>query len=152
MPHRLDPPYRFVVDECLGISIVPDALKAVLEEGERVMSFASICDRATKDEAWLRRAGVKGFVTITKDARFRHRPNELRALREANTAIFVIASGPGALMGAQLARAMPTMRRVLRGHDAPLIGRVLDTGDINVLVSAGKDVRKTVKLPVGSRR
>jgi hypothetical protein len=152
MPHRLQSPYRFVVDECLGINIVPDAIAAALQQDEELVPFSSVCARSTKDEIWLPRAGTKGLVAITKDSHFWHRPNEKRALIEANTAIFVIASAPGPTMAEQLVRALPTMRRVLRGHSAPLIGRVLDTGYINILVSAGDDVRKTVKLPAGARR
>jgi len=149
MPRRLDPPYRFLIDECLGLRDVPNAMTAALDAGESVIPFQEMFARSTADEVWLRKAGAAGLVIITKDDRLRFRPNERAALIDANTAVFTVASGTGSSMAATLVQGLPTMRRVLRGQKPPLVGRVLNNGSIALHIVDGVDARKTVKRPVG---
>lgn len=147
MPRRLEPPYRFLIDECLGLNDVPNAMNDVLEQGERLFRLQDLFERGTEDEKWLRRAGAQGLVVITKDGRLRYRPNERAALIEANTAVFTVTSGPGKLMGATLSSGLPTMRRVLRGQKTPLVGHVLPGGRISLSIVNGASCSKIVKRP-----
>ena len=149
MPRRLEPPYRFLVDECLGMHIVPDALESALIDGEAVIRFTDILERGAKDEVWLRKAGSAGYVIITKDGRIRFRPNERAALIESGAVAFAVGNAPGSAMAEKLVRAMPTIRRVLRGQKPPLFGTVLDDGSVSLSILDGEATHKVVKRPVG---
>lgn len=148
MPRRLEPPYRFLIDECLGLNDVPNAMIEALEEGEEVVRLQDVFERGTEDEKWLRKAGAEGFIVVTKDGRLRYRPNERAALIEANTAVFTVTSGPGKVMGATLSGGLPTMRRVLRGQKTPLVGHVLPDGRISLSIVDGDACSKIVKRPL----
>ena len=149
MLRRIAPPYRFLIDECLGENIVPQAVTEALEPGEQVIRFGDSDEfkRGTKDEIWLRKAGAAGLVIVTKDDRMRFRPNERLSLIEANAAVFAVSSATGPKMAEQLVRAMPTMRRVLRGQKPPFVGKVLDAGHIALALLGGDEVRKIIKRP-----
>jgi hypothetical protein len=57
--HRLLEPFVFFVDECLGRHIVPDALRAAVDEGERVELRAQGNARSRLDaRGRCRRVGV----------------------------------------------------------------------------------------------
>ena len=147
MRRRIASPYRFLIDECLGLNDVPNAMIEGLEQGEEVIRLQERFDRGTEDEKWLRKAGSEGLVIITKDGRLRYRPNERAALIEANTAVFTVTSGPGIVMGATLRFGLPTMRRALRGQRTPLVGHVLPDGRISLSIVAGDACSKLVKRP-----
>jgi hypothetical protein len=148
MPLRLAEPYRFLVDECLGLHDVPNALIEGLEPGEEVIRFQERFARGTEDEKWLPKAGAAGLVIVTKDGRLRYRPNERAALIEANTGVFTVTSGPGKVMGATLKLGLPTMRRVLRGQKTPFVGHVLPDGRVSLSIVNGDACSKIIKRPL----
>ncbi len=147
MPRRLEPPYRYLLDECMGMHTVPDALRPSLLEGETLLRFPDVFSRGVKDEVWLRKA--TDYVIITKDDKLRYRPNERGALIEAGVVVFIVASASALVMAERLVHAMPTIRRVLRGQKPPLVGRVLENGAIALSILDGKPAQKTVKRPIG---
>ncbi len=68
MPRKLQPPFQYFIDECLGRS-VRDAVESALESGEQVHSLADHFDRGTKDEVWLQSVGKRGWVVLTMDGK-----------------------------------------------------------------------------------
>ena len=66
---RLAEPYTFFVDRSLGSGLVPDALR---QENERVVVHdEQFGDQDTPDVVWLKEAGARRWVVLTKDARIR---------------------------------------------------------------------------------
>lgn len=45
----------------------------------------------TEDQTWLREAGKQGWMVISHDKNIRHRPSEIRALRESGCGCFILA-------------------------------------------------------------
>jgi hypothetical protein len=134
---RLREPFVYFVDECLGRHVVPDALRAVVEEGERVQMLP----QGTADLDWIPLAHRGGWVCLTKDRALRRRPNELAALLAAELAVFVVGEARGEAQAARIVLALPTIRRALRSRDAPLIARVEDDGGIAIMFENGKPMR-----------
>jgi hypothetical protein len=132
--HRLPEPFVFFVDECLGRHIVPDALRAAMDEGERVELRA----QGTQDLDWIPAADAGGWACFTKDHELRRRPNELTALLRSTFAVFLLGEASGREHAARVVRALPVVRRVLRSRDVPLIARIEADGAIVVLYEAGR--------------
>lgn len=131
---RLREPFVYFVDECLGRHIVPDALRNSLADGERV----EMLPQGTTDLKWIPLAHRGGWVCLTKDRALRRRPNELAALLSAELAVFVVGEARGEVQAARIVLALPTIRRVLRSRDVPLIARVEDDGGVTVMYDGGK--------------
>jgi hypothetical protein len=58
---RLEEPFVFFVDRCLGRQIVPDALKAALEPSERVEIHDDHFAQDARDVQWLKSVGERGW-------------------------------------------------------------------------------------------
>jgi NADPH-dependent ferric siderophore reductase len=132
--HRLREPFVFFVDECLGRHVVPTALLAAVDEGERVQVLA----QGTKDLDWIPRAHREGWVCLTKDRALKHRPNELAALLAAEFAVFLVGEARGEAQAARIVLALPTIRRALRSRDVPLIARIDDDGGVTLLYEGAR--------------
>ena len=140
---RLAEPYTFFVDRSLGSGLVPDALR---QENERVVVHdEQFGDQDTADVVWLKEAGARRWVVLTKDARIRTNVLERSALLSANVAAFML--GRGDLRGAEMARAfvraLPRMKTVLRRWELPLIAAVSMEGGVVVLYADGKRLVKS---------
>jgi hypothetical protein len=100
---------EFFVDRSLGKSIV-EGLRAA---GLTVLSMADVYgeERAQRlpDEIWLRDAGDKGWVVLTKDDAIRRRPAERDAMIEAAVRVFCLTT-------AQLRGTEHTERFVTNRH------------------------------------
>jgi hypothetical protein len=100
---------EFFVDRSLGKSIV-EGLRAA---GLTVLSMADVYgeERAQRlpDEVWLRDAGEKGWVVLTKDDAIRRRPAERDAMIAAAVRVFCLTT-------AQLRGAEQTERFVANRH------------------------------------
>jgi hypothetical protein len=149
MPRKLQPPFQYFIDECLGRG-VRDAVTRALESGERVHSLADHFEMGTKDEVWLQAVGKLGWIVVTMDGKLRYRPNERAALLAANVAAFMVKTAKGDVMADRVRRAMPQIRTALRGSKAPLVGTIVDSGAIKLLIVGGMDAKKTIK-PHGSK-
>ncbi|MBL8754892.1 MAG: hypothetical protein JNK15_16425 [Planctomycetes bacterium] len=89
MARPLPDPVLFL-DECLGTTDVPTALRA---QGVRVELLHEHFDTATQDPEWLASVGSRGWVVLTKDQRIRRRRVEIQALLSARVAAFVPPAG-----------------------------------------------------------
>jgi PIN domain-containing protein len=106
-------PLEFFIDRSLGKSIA-DGLR---ELGWTVHTMASVYGedvaQQLPDDAWLRDAGARGWVVLTKDDAIRRRPSERDALIEAGVRVFCLTAtqlrGPE-----QLARFAQNSHRIVR--------------------------------------
>jgi hypothetical protein len=113
MRSRREPDLEFFIDRSLGRSIA-DGLRSC---GLTVHTMASVYgeERAQRlpDRVWLRDAGTKGWIVLTKDDAIRRRPTELEALIEAGVRVFCLTNAQ--LRGAeQTARFVENRHRIVR--------------------------------------
>ena len=111
------------LDECLGSTDVPDALRS---RGIRVELLRDHFDLATRDTDWLAEVGRRGWVVLTKDQRIRRRRVEFNALLAANVAAFVLTSGnlTGAATGHAFVQAWPKIQKHVRDFSLPFVAAV----------------------------
>lgn len=131
MARPLPEPVLFL-DECLGRTDVPDALRA---KGICVELLHEHFDLATPDTAWLTEVGRRGWVVLTKDERIRRRRIEMDALLAANVAAFVLTSGnlTGAGMALAFASAWPRIQKTVRDYASPFVAAVDAGGHVRLL-------------------
>jgi predicted nuclease of predicted toxin-antitoxin system len=115
----------FFVDRSLGTG-VRDALSAA---GASVVHLDDEHADDTTDEDWLRDAGEKRYVVITKDKRIRKNVAERAALLAANVRAFFLTSGnmTGADMAKTFVAHLSLMTRIAREVPAPFIATVSRT-------------------------
>lgn len=118
MGRRTEQPPEFFVDRSLGKSIV-EALRVT---GLTVHSMADVYgeERAQRlrDEVWLRDAGRKDWIVLTKDDAIRRRPAERDALTDAAVKAFCLTTAQ--LRGAeQIERFVHNRHRILRQARKP---------------------------------
>jgi hypothetical protein len=129
MARRTEQQPEFFVDRSLGKSIV-EALRAT---GLTVHSMADVYGekRAQRlaDEVWLRDAGKKDWIVLTKDDAIRRRPAERDALTDA--AVRTLCLTTAQLRGAeQIERFLHNRHRILRQarRPGPYIYGVYESG------------------------
>jgi hypothetical protein len=113
MTRGAEQPPEFFVDRSLGKSVV----KALRAKGLIVHSMADVYgeERAQRlnDEVWLRDAGERDWVVLTKDDAIRRRPAERDALTEAAVRVFCLTTAQ--LRSAQqIERFIENRHRILR--------------------------------------
>jgi PIN like domain len=113
MARKTEQSPEFFVDRSLGKSIV-EGLRAA---GLTVLSMADVYgeERAQllPDEVWLRDAGEKGWVVLTKDDAIRRRPAERDAMIAAAVRVFCLTTAQ--LRGTeQTERFIASRHRILR--------------------------------------
>ncbi len=113
----------FFTDANLGRRIVPDALRVA---GEKVMVHDECFPVGSEDPVWLRRAGEKGWIVLTKDSRIRYRSNEIQALLTSGTRSFVLVSRnlPGLEMAKIFVNALPGIKKMCQEQPAPFIAHI----------------------------
>jgi hypothetical protein len=79
-------------DRSLGHRKVPERLRQVHPV---VIAHDDLFPQDTDDQVWLKIAGERGWVVLTRDDRIRYRPAEQRALIEAGTAVFCLNPSKG---------------------------------------------------------
>jgi hypothetical protein len=62
-------PFTFLLDRCLGTVAVPNALRPVLADGERLIVLDDHFAQDAKDAEWIRDVGRRRWVIITKTGR-----------------------------------------------------------------------------------
>jgi hypothetical protein len=119
----------FFVDASLGGKLVPDALRGA---GVRVETHDDHFPQGTPDDVWLRAAGARGWVVLTRDDRIRYRPRERAALIEAGVRAFVLVgkNQRGAETAALLVKALPALGRYLAGHPGPFVAGIGRAGRV----------------------
>jgi hypothetical protein len=118
MSRKPEQPPEFFVDRSLGKSIA-DGLRTC---GLTVHTMASVYGerqaQALPDEVWLRDAGRKDWIVLTKDDAIRRRPAERDALTQAGVRVFCLTSAQ--LRGAeQTERFVKNRHRILRQANKP---------------------------------
>lgn len=106
-------PPEFYVDRSLGQVGIPHVLRelGLVVHTEREI-FGEV-PAGVADEEWLERAGVEGWIVLTKDTRIRYRSAELEQLVLHRVKAFVMASGSLSLQEQSL-RIVRTVHRILQ--------------------------------------
>jgi predicted nuclease of predicted toxin-antitoxin system len=127
-------PFVFFTDANLGRRIVPDALRAA---GEQVRVHDEEFGQGTADTVWLDRAGLEGWIVLTKDSKIRYRSNETEVLVAAKVRAFVLVSSnlPGPEMAAVFVKALRSMKRLCAKQSAPFVAHVYRSGDVVLKLS-----------------
>jgi len=131
----------FFIDASLGGKTLAEALR---NAGAKVEIHNDHFVQGTPDEDWLREAGARGWVVLTKDDRIRYHELERLALMSARVRSFVLtAKGLRATEYAALfVNALPAMRRLLNRYTGPFIAKVTRTAKVELMVAAGKKKRR----------
>jgi predicted nuclease of predicted toxin-antitoxin system len=123
------------LDRSLGVEPLRSVLAA---EGLAVEIHDDHFQRDEEDQVWLKAAGERRWVVLTKDQRLRYRPLEIAALRSSQARVFVLTSGN--LRGIEIAEAfvsaIPAMCRMLHRYDGPFIARVSRSGKVSLWESS----------------
>jgi len=89
-----------------------------------------------EDPEWLKEAGKKNWIVVTRDERIRYRAAERQAIRRAKVRAFVLAA-QGDLRVEMLAeiflKALPKIRRTVKQQKPPFIAKISRGGEVTVL-------------------
>jgi predicted nuclease of predicted toxin-antitoxin system len=90
--------------------------------------------RDEEDRVWLRTAGERGWVVLTKDQKMRYRPLEIKALRDSKARVFVLTAGNlrGVEIGTVFLAALPRISKVLQSRPGPFVARVSKSGKVTI--------------------
>jgi hypothetical protein len=107
------PPEVFV-DRSLGRRKVPDRLREAHPD-VHVIAHDELFDQDTDDEIWLREAGRRSWVVLTKDERIRRKPGEQQAIIDWGARCFCLHPTTGMRaedMAEVLTRTLPRMLKI----------------------------------------
>jgi len=132
-PSAAKPPDEtvFFIDRSLGVEPIRAEL---IKAGLTIEVHDDHFDRDEEDQVWLKTAGAKGWIVLTKDQRLRYRPLEIAALRASQAKVFVLTAGN--LRGTEIATAflgaLPRILKILNSRSGPFVARVSRSGQITV--------------------
>jgi predicted nuclease of predicted toxin-antitoxin system len=123
----------FFVERSLGSIIIPDALR---QAHLRVEIHDDHFAQDAEDELWLTHAGQRGWVVLTKDERIRYRPNELRALIEAEVRTFIVIARnrPMTEVATIVVQALPAIAAFLAQHSPPFVAKITADSKVAMVV------------------
>jgi hypothetical protein len=130
--------YTFFLDRCLGKHIVAARLRAA---GHAVEIHAehfpqTESDPEDSDCEWLRFAGEKQWVVLSKNKFIRRNQIEIAEILNSSVAAFI--STASNITGGQIAdsflTAMPDILKVLRTRCRPYIATISKTGIVTILM------------------
>lgn len=101
-----------------------------------ILVFDDLFPQDVADDVWLREAGERGWVVLTKDEKIRRRPGEQRAIVEAGVRCFCLHPTKGMTgedMAEVLARALPRILRIAVADPGGYVKIVNRTGRIRHL-------------------
>ncbi len=130
---KLPEELTFFLDRNLGRHTVADILQAA---GLNVIVHDDHFSQAATDVEWLKEAGEKQWVVLTKDERIRYHTAEMQTLRRAKVRAFVLAARKG--LAAQdwadiFLKAMPKMQQLATTQQPPFIAKVARDGTVILL-------------------
>jgi hypothetical protein len=116
------PDLVFFVDRSLGSRKVVDALRAA---GARVETHAAHFAQDAPDEEWLRFAGARNWVVLSKDS-LRERPIEMEALASVNLRTFILLRRhlSGNEMAEMFVAHLDAMVRMCQREPAPFLATI----------------------------
>jgi hypothetical protein len=119
-----------LIDRCAWSRKLGEALN---QAGIQFVAHHEIFAPACPDEEWMKVAGQKGWIVLTRDQAIRRKPNELKAFREAKLIMFALASGNASAEDtARLVVALyPRILRKARSSKPPAMFSVTLAGGIN---------------------
>jgi predicted nuclease of predicted toxin-antitoxin system len=116
----------FFIDRSIRTELIKSGLVVEIHDDH----FA----RDEEDRVWLRTAGERGWVVLTKDQRLRSRPLEIAALRASNARVFVLTAGNlrGSEIAAVFLKALPRIHGILRLRPGPFLTRISQSGRVAI--------------------
>lgn len=134
-------------DKCLGLNVVPEALRAL---GFTVERKTDHFPQDTADSVWLEEVGKKGWIVLSKDQSLRHNHIEIVALLKSNTHSFILTSASltGPEMAAAFTAAVPQMLGVISRVPAPVVCSVSKGGNVSVKYTYEELARKASEVSV----
>jgi hypothetical protein len=141
----------FFIDKCLGLHVVPDALRA---RGERVELLTDHFAQDAPDQDWLSEVGRRGWIILSKDKILRHNNLEIVELLRSGTHSFILTSGNSTAQenAAALVAALPTMKRMVGKFTPPFVGTVSKLGGVKVHWTFDKLIGRVTTLPSAARK
>lgn len=126
------PTVTFFVDRSLGGKHIVAALR---QASALVVVHDEEFAQNTPDVDWLREAGTRGWVVLTKDDAIRRNPHERGMYRAAMLRVFTLARQglSGQEMAAIFASALPGMHRRIEAIEPPFIFSISRRGDFRRL-------------------
>ena len=136
----------FFVDRCLGCYDVPNALRSA---GLRIEVHKDHFESRCQDDEWLRAAGQRGWVILTKDKSFRSRQVEVAALMRSAAATFVLTSAntTGAQNAAAFIAAIPRIGAFLSSFQRPFLAQITASGTVSLVLTHQMMIDLHRKLP-----
>ena len=118
---------------------------ALRGDGADVELLADHFPASIADQEWLRIAGERGWIVLTKDKHIRRRILELAALLHGQTRSFALTGGEmrGQAMAVAFQRALPRMKQFVRDFPPPFVASVSAAGRVTMLLRHA-DIRKAV--------
>ncbi len=88
-----------------------------------------------QDINWLKVAGKKSWIVLTKDSRIRYRALEKTALMNSGVAAFILTSADlnGKEMAEIFVKALPAISKTIRKYQKPFIAKITRNGKVAVL-------------------
>lgn len=114
------------------------------DAGELVEVHDDHFDQDTADEIWLREAGRRGWIVLTKDRHIRSNQIEVAALLEADVPCFSLLSAEltGAEMGSAFLAAMPSIKRFVAKFSSSFLATVSASGNVSLLLRYSDIVKR----------
>ncbi len=149
---RLDASYQsrqphdpvFFIDKCLGLHVVPDALRAI---GVSVELKTDHFDEDTEDKDWIPTVGKRGWIILSADKRLKHNHIEIVALLKSNTHSFLLTSGSftGKEMAHAFVTAMGDMKGIIAGTPPPAVCIISKPGCVRLAYTHDGLIRHTIE-------
>ena len=151
---RLDEPFVFFVDRCLGKHTVPDALRLAVAPNERVEAHDDHFPQDATDGEWLVEVGRRGWVAFSQDRNILRNPLEQNAILAAQVAFVGVgrAHAPAANIAETLIAALPSIRRSLRRFRVRLIATVTLQAEVLVRWDGGERLAVPSRLRPPGRK
>jgi PIN like domain len=130
-------PIVFFLDRCLGKIIVPTRLRSAgLLVEVHSQHFPRHENSAEESDCeWLRLAGQKGWVVLSKNENIRRNQIEIAEILNSGVAAFISTASniTGDELAGSFLTAMPAIRRVLLKYERPFLATVSRSGVVTVL-------------------
>ena len=107
--------------------------EALTEIGAPFIALNQHFPQNTPDDVWLKEAGKRRWVVLTRDKNIRRRPNELQAFRDSGVIAFVLTAGDASAAdtAALVSRLYPKLIRKAQATKPPAMFSVTLAGTIS---------------------
>ena len=123
----------FFLDRNLGKKLAV----SIRSQGCRVEIHDDHFDQRTQDVEWLREAGKRGWIFLTKDKNISRNQIEVVRLLESGSPAFVFTAGSVTSdeLGKAFAAALPEVKKFLAKFSWPFIATIALSGRVQILVT-----------------